>query len=88
VQLAGERILCILWRRFLYYALLSLHLGEHLHYSTPMPSLTGECLSMLVTQEPFVIPTRWDWVGLLILIGVFGFLAQVITLLLTLSPTL
>lgn len=33
--------------------------------------------SMLITREPFVIPTRWDWIGLLIIIGVFGFLAQV-----------
>lgn len=42
---------------------------------------------MLITREPFVIPTRWDWIGLLIIIGVFGFLAQVRAVKSLLTPT-
>ncbi|KAG6856001.1 hypothetical protein H0H87_008545 [Tephrocybe sp. NHM501043] len=33
-------------------------------------------LTMLVTETPLVIPTDLRWLGLLILIGVFGFVAQ------------
>ncbi|KAF9467672.1 hypothetical protein BDZ94DRAFT_974927 [Collybia nuda] len=35
-------------------------------------------IGMVITHEPFVIPTRLDWISLLILIGVFGFLAQIL----------
>ncbi|KAF8881635.1 hypothetical protein BD779DRAFT_1675385 [Infundibulicybe gibba] len=33
---------------------------------------------MIATKSPFVIPTRLDWLGLLALIGFFGFIAQVL----------
>ncbi|KAG6915964.1 hypothetical protein DXG01_009053 [Tephrocybe rancida] len=31
---------------------------------------------MIVTKTPFIIPTEIQWLGMLIMIGVFGFLAQ------------
>ncbi|KAF8883035.1 hypothetical protein BD779DRAFT_1472720 [Infundibulicybe gibba] len=31
---------------------------------------------MTATKSPFIIPTRLDWLGLLILIGIFGFIVQ------------
>jgi drug/metabolite transporter (DMT)-like permease len=33
---------------------------------------------MIVTKTPFVIPSRLDWFGLLILIGTLGFVAQIL----------
>ncbi|KAF8346285.1 integral membrane protein DUF6 [Amanita rubescens] len=35
-------------------------------------------IAMVVTRTPFVIPSRLDWFSLLILIGIFGFIAQVL----------
>ena len=32
---------------------------------------------MIVTKTPFIIPTRFEWLALLALIGIFGFIAQV-----------
>lgn len=36
---------------------------------------------MAITREPVVIPTRLEWLALLLMIGIFGFLAQVGTFL-------
>ncbi|KIM44306.1 hypothetical protein M413DRAFT_378913 [Hebeloma cylindrosporum] len=35
-------------------------------------------IGMIVTKTPFIIPTRLEWLALLALIGVFGFVAQVL----------
>ncbi|KAF8227145.1 hypothetical protein L208DRAFT_1405882 [Tricholoma matsutake] len=35
-------------------------------------------VAFIATKEPLVIPTRWDWIALLVLIGIFGFIAQVL----------
>lgn len=32
-----------------------------------------------MTRTPFVIPTRTEWIGLLLVIGTFGFFGQVRT---------
>jgi hypothetical protein len=32
---------------------------------------------MIVTKTPFIIPTRLEWLALLAMIGIFGFIAQV-----------
>lgn len=32
---------------------------------------------MVTLQMPIVIPKRWDFLALLIMIGIFGFIAQV-----------
>lgn len=32
---------------------------------------------MIVTKTPVIIPTRLDWLALLAMIGIFGFIAQV-----------
>lgn len=32
---------------------------------------------MLVTKEHFVVPTRPEWLAMLAMIGIFGFIAQV-----------
>jgi hypothetical protein len=32
---------------------------------------------MVVTREGFIMPTRLEWLGMLIMIGIFGFFAQV-----------
>lgn len=34
---------------------------------------------MLVTKEHFVVPTRPEWLAMLAMIGIFGFIAQVRT---------
>ena len=36
---------------------------------------------MLVFRTPVVIPTRWDWLGMLLAIGFCGFIYQVLFLL-------
>ena len=33
---------------------------------------------MLVTKTPFIIPSRLDWFTLLIMIGILGFIAQIL----------
>jgi drug/metabolite transporter (DMT)-like permease len=33
--------------------------------------------SMIIMRVPIVIPTRWDWLAMLLVIGIFGFIAQV-----------
>ncbi|KIL58907.1 hypothetical protein M378DRAFT_15176 [Amanita muscaria Koide BX008] len=35
-------------------------------------------IGMIVTKTPFVIPSRLDWFAILLLIGVFGFVAQIL----------
>ena len=33
---------------------------------------------MMVTKTPFIIPSRLDWFSLLIMIGILGFIAQIL----------
>ncbi|KAL9708898.1 hypothetical protein Ac2012v2_008053 [Leucoagaricus gongylophorus] len=35
------------------------------------------CVGMIVTKTPLVVPTRLEWLGMLFMIGIFGFFAQV-----------
>lgn len=32
---------------------------------------------MIINRTPFIVPTHIEWLGLLVMIGVFGFFAQV-----------
>jgi hypothetical protein len=32
---------------------------------------------MIITKTPFIVPTRLEWLGMLVMIGIFGFFAQV-----------
>ncbi|KAI0030026.1 drug/metabolite transporter superfamily, partial [Vararia minispora EC-137] len=41
-------------------------------------SVVVATIGMLVTHQPVVIPTRWDWLAMLAVIGIFGFIAQVL----------
>ncbi|KAG8738350.1 hypothetical protein FRC10_006957 [Ceratobasidium sp. 414] len=41
-------------------------------------SVIGATIGMLVTRTSWVLPTRWTWLGMLLLIGLFGFLAQLL----------
>ena len=33
---------------------------------------------MIIKKEPFILPTGPEWLGMFAMIGVFGFLAQII----------
>ncbi|KAJ3561718.1 hypothetical protein NP233_g10021 [Leucocoprinus birnbaumii] len=35
-------------------------------------------IGMIVTKTPFIVPTRLEWLGMLIMIGIFGFFAQIL----------
>jgi hypothetical protein len=37
-------------------------------------------VAMITAHTPWVLPSRWSWLGLLIIVGIFGFVAQVIVL--------
>ncbi|KAI0808219.1 hypothetical protein C8Q74DRAFT_1231955 [Fomes fomentarius] len=59
------------------------HIGKRAHplhnlvaYSTLCVVVTT--ITMIVLRIPVVIPTRWDWLLLLLLIGIFGFGGQVL----------
>lgn len=39
--------------------------------------LPNSCSRMIVTKTPLVVPTRPEWLGMLFIIGIFGFFAQV-----------
>jgi len=45
-------------------------------------AIVASVVGMIMTKTPVIIPTRIDWLALLLLIGIFGFIAQ---LLLTLA---
>ncbi|KAF8881630.1 hypothetical protein BD779DRAFT_1675381 [Infundibulicybe gibba] len=56
---------------------------KQVHPLHSLTSLSIQCVIvsttyMITTKSPFVIPTRLDWLGLLMLIGVFGFIAQIL----------
>ncbi|KAF9441544.1 drug/metabolite transporter superfamily [Macrolepiota fuliginosa MF-IS2] len=45
-------------------------------YSTQ--SVIVASIGMIVTKTPFIMPTRLDWFAMLVMIGIFGFNAQVL----------
>lgn len=58
-------------------------IGKRAHHMHSMASFALQCVivssaGMLITRTPFIIPTKWLWLVLLIEIGVFGFTAQVL----------
>jgi len=58
-------------------------IGKRVHVLHAITSFTLQCvlgstLGMILFKLPFVIPTRTYWLVMLVLIGIFGFLAQVL----------
>ncbi|KAJ7576929.1 drug/metabolite transporter superfamily [Mycena floridula] len=58
-------------------------IGTRAHPIHMMSSFSFQCvvvssIAMVATKTPFVIPTRLLWLSLLALIGIFGFLAQIL----------
>ncbi|KXN91325.1 hypothetical protein AN958_01300 [Leucoagaricus sp. SymC.cos] len=35
-------------------------------------------IGMIVTKTPFIVPARLEWLGMLVMIGIFGFFAQIL----------
>ncbi|KAI0776960.1 DUF6-domain-containing protein [Trametes elegans] len=58
-------------------------IGKRAHPLHNLVSFSSQCVivatvGMLVMRTPIVVPTRWDWLVMLVLIGIFGFIAQVL----------
>jgi len=58
-------------------------IGKRAHPLHSLVSFSTQCIIissvvMLATRSAFVIPTRLDWILLLVVIGIFGFIAQVL----------
>ncbi|KAF8623271.1 hypothetical protein AX17_007477 [Amanita inopinata Kibby_2008] len=58
-------------------------IGKRAHPLHTMAYFSSLCVvistvGMIVTRTPFIIPPRLDWLALLLMIGIFGFLAQVL----------
>ncbi|KAJ3562036.1 hypothetical protein NP233_g9827 [Leucocoprinus birnbaumii] len=41
-------------------------------------SIIGASIGMIMAETPFVIPTRPEWLAMLVMIGIFGFFAQIL----------
>jgi hypothetical protein len=39
--------------------------------------LTVDLCRLIINKTPFIIPNRLEWLGMLAMIGIFGFIAQV-----------
>ncbi|KAI0631699.1 DUF6-domain-containing protein [Trametes polyzona] len=57
--------------------------GKRAHPLHNLVSFSSQCvivatIAMIVMQTPVVIPMRWEWLLMLLLIGLFGFVAQVL----------
>ncbi|KAF8883039.1 EamA-like transporter family-domain-containing protein [Infundibulicybe gibba] len=50
----------------------------HILASYSMQCITVTTIYMIATKSPFIVPTRLDWLGLFILIGISGFAAQIL----------
>ncbi|KAF8881633.1 EamA-like transporter family-domain-containing protein [Infundibulicybe gibba] len=50
----------------------------HILASYSMQCITVTTIYMIATKTPFIVPTRLDWLGLFILIGISGFAAQIL----------
>ncbi|KAI0331569.1 DUF6-domain-containing protein [Cubamyces sp. BRFM 1775] len=57
--------------------------GKRAHPLHNLVSFSSQCVivatvAMIVMRTPVVVPMRWDWLLMLLLIGIFGFIAQVL----------
>ncbi|KAI0667462.1 hypothetical protein C8Q78DRAFT_1053153 [Trametes maxima] len=57
--------------------------GKRAHPLHNLVSFSSQCVivatvAMLIMRTPIIIPMRWDWLLMLLLIGIFGFIAQVL----------
>ncbi|KAH9895972.1 hypothetical protein C8Q73DRAFT_729352 [Cubamyces lactineus] len=57
--------------------------GKRAHPLHNLVSFSSQCvivatLAMIIMRTPVVIPMRWDWLLMLLLIGIIGFIAQVL----------
>ncbi|KAF8873874.1 hypothetical protein BD779DRAFT_1678989 [Infundibulicybe gibba] len=76
----GIALTCLIMKSTRHFHPRDWEAGPSLHSLT---SFSIQCvfvttIYMVTTKSPFVIPTRLDWLGLLMLIGVFGFIAQIL----------
>ncbi|KAF9441674.1 hypothetical protein P691DRAFT_683172 [Macrolepiota fuliginosa MF-IS2] len=58
-------------------------IGKRAHPLHSLVSFSTQCvvvatIGMVVTKTPFIVPTQLDWLAMLIMIGIFGFVAQVL----------
>ncbi|KAF5309361.1 hypothetical protein D9611_013998 [Ephemerocybe angulata] len=58
-------------------------IGKRAHPMHSMISFSGQAIvfsgiAMLVTNTKFIVPTRLTWLALLLMIGIFGFIAQIL----------
>ncbi|KAF8151747.1 drug/metabolite transporter superfamily [Crassisporium funariophilum] len=58
-------------------------IGKRAHPMHNMVYLSAQCvvictIAMIATKTELVIPTRLDWLALLLMIGIFGFIAQLL----------
>ncbi|KAI5119682.1 hypothetical protein M0805_009626 [Coniferiporia weirii] len=58
-------------------------IGKRAHTLHSLTFFSSQCViaaivGMLLLQQTFVFPTRIEWLALLVMIGIFGFLAQVL----------
>jgi len=58
-------------------------IGKRAHPLHSLVSFSTQCvivatIGMIVTKTPFIVPTQLDWLAMLIMIGIFGFIAQVL----------
>ncbi|KAF9446668.1 hypothetical protein P691DRAFT_732796 [Macrolepiota fuliginosa MF-IS2] len=58
-------------------------IGKRAHPLHSLVSFSAQCviiatIGMIVTKTPFIVPTRLDWLAILVMIGIFGFIAQVL----------
>ncbi|KAF8647967.1 hypothetical protein AX16_006428 [Volvariella volvacea WC 439] len=58
-------------------------IGKRAHTLHSLVSFSSQCvivssIGMIATKTPLVIPTQLDWLGMLFMIGIFGFVAQVL----------
>ncbi|KAI0822129.1 hypothetical protein BC628DRAFT_1391080 [Trametes gibbosa] len=57
--------------------------GKRAHPLHNLVSFSSQCVivatvAMITMQTPVVVPMRWEWLLMLLLIGLFGFIAQVL----------
>ncbi|KIL61027.1 hypothetical protein M378DRAFT_868689 [Amanita muscaria Koide BX008] len=50
----------------------------HIMSSFALQSVIVTALGMVITKTPFVVPSRFEWFSLLLIVGIFGFVAQVL----------
>ncbi|KAF9446645.1 DUF6-domain-containing protein [Macrolepiota fuliginosa MF-IS2] len=58
-------------------------IGKRAHPLHALVSYSTQCvvvasIGMVVTKTPFIVPTRLDWLAMLVMIGIFGFIAQIL----------